>query len=226
MADTSSSGLLGQALKPGEYVAKKGLVFLARVRLIYNRCQRYLRSRPSLLAMEELCETLWQDIRFAVRTLKTIPDSQSLPVLILALGIGATTAVFSIVNAVLLRPLPYADPARLVAVSSLYQPGKANQNVSAIALTDMEQWRKESRTLESMGAFAYTELPIRVGEQAVLPGHRLDGSGVPAHPGQPARHGNHVRAAHRGGPGQHRSSSRTTCGLRLLIAIRQLSVEL
>jgi putative ABC transport system permease protein len=113
--------------------------------------------------------TLWQDIRFAVRTLRTNPGFSIVAVMILALGIGATTAVFSIVNAVLLRPLPYANPERLLAVTSVYQPDKANQNLRVIALSDMEQWRKESRTLESMGAFAYTELPIRVGEQAYFP---------------------------------------------------------
>jgi putative ABC transport system permease protein len=60
--------------------------------------------------------TLWKDVAYAVRTLRRAPAFSLIAILTLAVGIGASTALFSVANAVLLRPLPYADPGRLVNV--------------------------------------------------------------------------------------------------------------
>ncbi|HUE86163.1 MAG TPA: ABC transporter permease [Vicinamibacterales bacterium] len=114
-------------------------------------------------------DAIWQDLRFGVRVLATHCQFTTVAVLVLGLGIGATTAVFSIVNAVLLRPLPYQHPERLVAITSVYESSAAARSSPVVALSEMAEWRARSRMFSSMGAFAYTQLPMRVGNRSSSP---------------------------------------------------------
>jgi putative ABC transport system permease protein len=112
---------------------------------------------------------LWQDIRIGFRVLVGHRQFTLVAGLLLALAIGATTAVFSVVNAVLLRPLPYADPERLVAVTSVLESPSGSRAVRVVAVADMAEWRRRTTLFEAMGAFAYTQLPVRVGDRAFSP---------------------------------------------------------
>src|SRR5687767_5851808 len=92
-------------------------------------------------------DMLKQDIRYALRTLVRNPGFTLVAALTLALGIGATTAIFSVVDAVLLRPLPWPDSERLVI---LYGTRGEEQSIGA-AYLDYKDWRDQSSAFESMG---------------------------------------------------------------------------
>src|SRR5271170_2094526 len=90
--------------------------------------------------------SMFQDLKFAVRMLLKNPGFVSIAILTLALGIGANTAIFSIVNAVLLRPLPFKNSAQLVRLRETY---KAVGNVS-VSYPDFLDWRQQSHAFSAM----------------------------------------------------------------------------
>jgi putative ABC transport system permease protein len=109
-------------------------------------------------------DELRQDLRHARRSLWRTPGFTMTTVLIVALGIGATTALFSVLSAVLLRPLPYPDAERLVEVWGTRRDNGAARD--ATALPDYRAMRDGNQSFDALGAFAGTSLILTGGDRA------------------------------------------------------------
>jgi predicted permease len=94
-------------------------------------------------------ETLWRDMRYGVRMLLKKPGFTAVAVLTLALGIGATTTIFNVANAVLLRPLPYPSADRLVYVGQEYRSGIAGSGEPKFLF-----WREQSQSFEALACYS------------------------------------------------------------------------
>lgn len=94
-------------------------------------------------------ETLWQDFRYGLRMLLKAPGFTAIAIITLALGIGANTAIFSVVNGVLLNPLPYDHPDRLVALYS----GTSDFDHSSISYPNFLDWVRDNRSFSALAAF-------------------------------------------------------------------------
>src|SRR5580658_5980808 len=90
-----------------------------------------------------------QDLRYGFRTLRKSPGFTSVAILALALGIGANTAIFTVVNSVLLQPLAYSDPDRLLKIFET----TSEFSQSSVAYPNYLDWRRESRSFTGMGAY-------------------------------------------------------------------------
>jgi putative ABC transport system permease protein len=102
---------------------------------------------------------LWQDVRFAARVFSKQPGFAAAAVLTLALGIGAATAIFSVVYGVLLKPLPFHEPGRLVSLQQIAPHGAGTNHGAATYLT----YRENQQVFEDIGAWDPTEVSITGG---------------------------------------------------------------
>ncbi|CAN5450535.1 ABC transporter permease [soil metagenome] len=116
--------------------------------------------------------TLWQDIRFAVRMLVKNWSVSAIIVVVLALGIGANTAIFSVVNAALLRPLPYADPDRLVRLTE----DSPNVPQMSISYPNLQDWREQNKVFSGLAGMQFRSLNLTGKDQP----ERLEGRAVSA----------------------------------------------
>ena len=123
-----------------------------------ERRRRHIARRHMVPAPKEADMRLWQDVKYAVRGMARAPLFSAIVILTLALTIGATTAVFTVINAVLLRSLPYADPARLVL---LYQGiPAAIAHPIGFSPPDYLAFERRAGMFESIAAFRNREYEL------------------------------------------------------------------
>src|SRR5499426_3463446 len=114
-------------------------------------------------------ETLWQDLRFGARMLLKQPGFTLIAMLTLALGVGANTAIFSVVNAVLLRPLPFREAGQLVMLGTV--DTREGDRLSAVSYPNFVDWRAQSGSFERSAAFRVRSFTLTgSGEPARLNG--------------------------------------------------------
>ncbi len=122
-------------------------------------CRRLGTEREREMHRTEYLSELRQDIAFSWRQLAKAPAFTVIAVLTLALGIGATTSIFSALYAVVLRPFPYANPDRVVGIGELWRGNRGN-----VAVGNYASWRDETRSFESMAAIQFSSFNFAEGD--------------------------------------------------------------
>jgi putative ABC transport system permease protein len=125
---------------------------------------------------------IFQNLRIAIRHLLKSPGFTATAVLMLALGIGATTSIFSIVEAVLLRPLPFPQPERLMELSDILQGADVGGNGEAgVTAPDIQNYTRDTHSFENLGGYTRTAYELSgVGDPAQVNAARLSGGVFPA----------------------------------------------
>lgn len=111
----------------------------------------------------ELFDALWKDIRYGIRTLVRAPTFAVVSILTLALGVGANTAIFSVVNGVLLQPLPFEDPDEIVWVSEV----NARGGPMSVAWPNFRDWKASLRSFSGLAAYGVYPMTVLGGPEPV-----------------------------------------------------------
>jgi putative ABC transport system permease protein len=115
---------------------------------------------------------MWNEIRFAIRLMRRTPFFNGLVVLTVAVAITANTAIFSVVNAVILKPMPFREPARLMQVAE--KNDKLNLPSFAASVLNFVAWREQTKTFEQLAAIGFSTLTLSgTGEPEQLSGNRI-----------------------------------------------------
>jgi putative ABC transport system permease protein len=115
-------------------------------------------------------QTIWQDIRYGLRMMAKRPGFTVVAVFTLALGIGANSAIFSVVNGVLLRPMPLEDPDRLIKIWETFLPG----GQGTASAPNLKDWREQNTVFNGITAYQFSSLNLRGQESP----ERLSGATV------------------------------------------------
>ena len=119
-------------------------------------------------------EQILQDIRYACRTLRKSPGFSLVAIITLALGVGANTAMFSVINAVLLRPLPFPHPERLVAVTETDLRSATSIRSTSVSWPNFFDWRSRAHGVESLSAYRDADFTLTSGTRSL----HIDGAVV------------------------------------------------
>src|SRR5437867_3695154 len=111
---------------------------------------------------ESHVDNLWQDVRYAWRGLRRTPAFTAIAIATVALGIGANTAMFSVVNAVMIRPLPYADARRLTLLWTDDAPRGLHQE--GVAFRTIEDWRETNRSFQELAYYNTQRSTLAAGD--------------------------------------------------------------
>ena len=126
-----------------------------------NRIERKFGTEPFALGArrKNMVGNVWQDMRYGLRLIRKNPGFSAVVVLTLAVGIGANTAIFSVVNAVMLRSLPFKDPDRLVRLNE--SNPERGWPTFAVSHPNFLDWRERNQTFAAMAATWYRNAPMR-----------------------------------------------------------------
>src|SRR5262245_2740227 len=139
-----------------------------------RRVEQQVTREPIVLGTNRrtnMLSDLRQDLRYGARTLLRKPGFTLVAVMTLALGIGANTAIFRVVHTVLLRPLPFPEPERLVVLAT----GKQATDRGGVAYPDYVDWRERTQSFEDTACFLTTGFNLTGVEPPVaVPGRRVN----------------------------------------------------